>query len=66
MTKPAINYAKYRSPEEIRRDEELEKHDSGECEGMPYCAYCQEDWEEANREELEAMGYYDSKGHWTK
>jgi len=59
MTKPAADYFKqFRSKAEIRADEELEHHNNNECEGLPNCPYCIEDWEQANREELDSQGYY--------
>lgn len=36
-----------RSPEEIREDEDRERHRGGYCEGAPYCQECQEEREEA-------------------
>jgi len=51
--------------EKIEMDEQ-ELHKEDLCEGAPYCAYCVDDWEEANREELDRQGYYDSKGEWTR
>ncbi len=50
---------------EIDEEAERKAHDEDQCEGQPLCVYCQEEWEEANREELDKQGYYDSKGRWT-
>ena len=36
-----------RSPEEIREEENHERHLEGSCEGAPYCWECQEQREEA-------------------
>jgi hypothetical protein len=32
---------------------EQQAHDDGECEGVPFCAYCLDAWEEANQEALD-------------
>ena len=53
------------TPQEQIEIAEQQAHDDGECEGMPYCGYCQAQWEEYNRDELDRQGYYDSKGRWT-
>lgn len=59
MTNPANDrYAKYRTRAEIAHDEAMERHVNGECEGVPNCLICLEAWEDANREELDSMGYY--------
>ncbi len=45
---------------------EKEAHDNGICMGIPLCGWCIDDFVEQEREELDKMGYYDSKGHWVK
>ncbi len=45
--------------------EEQEKHRERLCEGKPFCAYCLDEWEEANHAELDKRGYYDWEGKWT-
>jgi len=32
---------------------EQQAHDDGECEGIPFCPYCLDAWEEANQEALD-------------
>jgi hypothetical protein len=41
-----------RSPEEIRQDEDRDRHLDGYCEGAPYCWLCQEEKEQAEREDV--------------
>lgn len=50
---------------EIDEEAERRAHEEDQCEGMPLCVYCLDEWEEQNREELDSHGYYDSKGRWT-
>lgn len=56
---------RYETEQEETEMAELEAHKAGICPGAPTCGYCLDDWEEANREELDKQGYYDSKGRWT-
>jgi hypothetical protein len=41
-----------RSLEEIRQDEDRYRHLDGYCEGAPYCWLCQEEKEQAEREDV--------------
>jgi len=50
---------------ELAAEAERKAHEAGFCRGVPTCGLCLDDWEEAEREELDRQGYYDSKGHWT-
>lgn len=41
------------TPQEQSEDAEQRAHDDGECEGIPFCPYCLDAWEEANQEALD-------------
>jgi hypothetical protein len=51
--------------QELDGNAERQAHEDGTCGGMLFCDWCLDDWEEANRKELDKRGYYDSKGRWT-
>ncbi len=42
--------------ERIEIDEQA-RHEAGQCEGIPLCTPCLEEWEEAEKEELAKQGY---------
>ncbi len=50
---------------EIDEEAERKAHDAGECEGIPLCGYCLDDWEE-QLEDYDKQAYYNSRGHWVK
>ena len=56
---------KHETNQEETEMAEREAHEDGLCMGIPLCGYCLDDWEETYGDELDKMGYYDSKGRWT-
>jgi hypothetical protein len=42
---------------EIDEDAERRAHEAGECQGIPCCTPCLDEWEEAEKEELNKQGY---------
>ncbi len=56
---------KHEANQEMIEIAQQQAHDDRECEGVPFCAYCLDDWEEKQRQELDDHGYYDWNGKWT-